>query len=45
MPHFPEWFVITCILLPVANLIYERSRFQKRSMISQVERARESGLG
>lgn len=23
MPHFPQWFVIICVLLPVANAIYQ----------------------
>lgn len=23
MPHFPQWFVVLCILLPAANAIYQ----------------------
>lgn len=22
MPHFPEWFIVICILLPIGNAIY-----------------------
>ena len=23
MPHFPDWFVAICVLLPVSNVIYK----------------------
>lgn len=23
MPHFPEWFVVICILLPIGNAVYK----------------------
>ena len=30
MPHFPQWFVIICILLPVANAIYKAWKKRKK---------------
>lgn len=33
MPHFPEWFVIICILLPIANLIYKHGKTERNSRI------------
>ena len=30
MPHFPEWFVMICILLPIANLIYKAWKSRKK---------------
>jgi len=30
MPHFPQWFVIICILLPVANVIYKAWKNRKK---------------
>jgi uncharacterized membrane protein YhdT len=30
MPHFPQWFVIICILLPVANAIYKAWKNRKK---------------
>ena len=30
MPHFPEWFVAICILLPIGNYIYRKWKQNKR---------------
>ena len=23
MPHFPNWFIVVCVLLPIVNPIYK----------------------
>ncbi len=30
MPHFPEWFVLICILLPIENQIYKKWKNRKK---------------
>ena len=30
MPHFPEWFVVICILLPIATAIYKAWKNNKK---------------
>lgn len=30
MPHFPDWFVAICILLPVANALYKAWKNNKK---------------
>ncbi len=30
MPHFPQWFVIICVLLPVASAIYKAWKNRKK---------------
>ncbi|CVI72484.1 hypothetical protein NDGK_02564 [Clostridiales bacterium CHKCI001] len=30
MPHFPEWFVAICVLLPIGNFIYRKWKENKK---------------
>ena len=30
MPHFPDWFVAICVLLPVSNVIYKTWKNNKK---------------
>lgn len=30
MPHFPQWFVIICVLLPVANAVCKALKNRKK---------------
>ena len=32
MPHFPEWFVLICILLPIGNQIYKKWKNRKKQL-------------
>ena len=31
MPHFPDWFVAICVLLPVSNVIYKTWKNNKKN--------------
>ena len=30
MPHFPDWFIAICILLPIGNFIYRKWKNSKK---------------
>ena len=33
MPHFPEWFVVICVLLPILNALYKVWKKNKKKLI------------
>ena len=33
MPHFPEWFVLICILFPIGNQIYKNGKTVKNNSL------------